>query len=230
MLEGLIAKLALGTLWSRVKTNATHDWQAISPKARLWILGIAAVLILGTVHQIYAHHVLKEVKTVAYKAGYAQAIKDIEAKAAKQNAALKQIKTTGDAKNAAINQGVKKNHDAQDAHISGNLADLLGVLGRTQGGARGDAGRGVPDAAGRAGAGRTAAPADDGLAQEPATQGAAAGDDVLIAVPAKQLYIRAAQCDRDYVALTSWEDAYKRWAQTYADWQAKTKKVAAPIH
>src|SRR5690348_5639257 len=113
MLEGLIAKLALGALWSRVKTNAAHDWQAIPPKARLWIIGIVAAILAIVAHQWWAHHVLNEAREAAYTVGYAKAVTDIQTQEAKVTAVLEGVKTKGDAKNVAINEGVKKSHDAQ---------------------------------------------------------------------------------------------------------------------
>ena len=201
--------LGAGKLFKKIPWQV---WAAIAAAFALWI-GV----------KWHKHEVRK-----TWQAGYNRAVADIKAKEAKVIAPLKQAKTEGDAKNVAVNEGVRKDHDVQNAHIDSNLADLLGVLERTPGGAGSDAGRGVPDAAGRTGSERAPSPADDGLAQEPAAQGAAAGGDVLIAVPAKQLYVRAAQCDRDYTALTAWEDAYQGWRQTYVDWLAKTKKAAQP--
>jgi hypothetical protein len=185
-------------------------------------IGIALALWVGV--KWHKHEVHK-----TWQAGYNQAVADIRAAEAKKIAPLKQLKTTGDAKNVAVNEGVKKVHDAQTSHIDSNLADLLGVLERPPGGAGSDPGRGVSDAAGSAGPGRAQAPVDDGLAQELAAQSGGASD-VLIAVPAKQLYVRSAQCDRDYVALTAWEDAYGGWYRNYQDWLAATKKVAKPTH
>lgn len=220
MFEGLLAKLALGTVWSKVKTNAVHDWQAIPPKARLWVIIGVAAIVLGFAHQWYAHRELKKARAE----GYAQAVSDIRAAEAKKVAPLKAAKVEVDAKNVATNTQVRKTHDAQDTHISGNLADLLGVLDRAQGGVRGNAGGNLPGFAAGAGAQRTAASADDGLAQDAAAQGGAAGD-VLIAVPGRQLYTRAAQCDRDYAALTAWEDGYQGWLDHYNEWLVKTRKI-----
>lgn len=204
--------LGAGSLFKKIPWQV---WAAIGIAFALWI-GI----------KWHKHEVHK-----TWQAGYNQAVADIKAKAAKQITELKDLKTTGDAKNVAINEGVKKSHDVQNAHIDSNLADLLGGLRRTQGRVGGDAGRGLPDFAGSAGSNGASSPVDDGLAQDPAAQGgSAAGDDTLVAVPAKGLYVRAAQCDRDYVALTGWEDAYQGWRQTYVDWLAKTKKVAKPTH
>lgn len=166
-----------------------------------------------------------------YQAGYKQAVADIRAAEAKKVAPLKDAKTAADVTNVTINQGVRKTHDAQNTRIDGNLADLLGMLDRAQGRVGGDAGRGVHDVAGATGSERAQASADDGLAQVTPAQGGAAGvADVLIAVPARELYARSAQCDRDYVALTSWEDAYAGWWKTYQDWLVKTRKVAKPTH
>lgn len=182
-------------------------WAAIGAAIALW-LGVR-----------WHHHEVHKV----YQSGYNQAVVDIRAQEAKKVAPLKEAKAVGDAALAASNEGVKKAHDAQNAHIDRNLADLLGVYTNTQGRLRDHTGNGVPGANAASGAGRTAAPADDRLAQVPAGY---PGGDLLIAVPAKGLATRLAVCDRDYTALTAWEDQYAAYIQTYNAWLAKTRKIA----
>lgn len=182
---------------------------------KVWVaIAIAVALWLGWRWHQHAVH-------TAYKQGYAAAIKDIRAAEAKKIAPLKEAKAAGDAQIAASTQQIRKTHDAQVTHVDRNLADLLGVLEHTQGAARSQAGGRLPGAAGAAGAERGASPADDRLAQD-----VAADPGVLVAIPARQLYTRSATCDRDYSALTAWEDWYAAYKRTYDEWQAKTRKLS----
>jgi hypothetical protein len=182
---------------------------------QVWAV-IATIILLYVGVKWHDHEVKK-----TYQAGYDQALADVKAEAAKVIAPLKEAKTTGDATVAAVNEGVKKNHDTQSAHIDSNVADLLSMY-QTGGRSSSVAERGVHDASGSAGGQPAAAPANDGLAQ-------AAGDRPTITVDAQQLITRAGICDRDYIALTAWEDAYAGWRQAYDDWAAKVK-VAQPSH
>lgn len=117
MFEGLIAKIALGALWGRVKTNAVHDWQAIPPKARTAILIALAAIALFFVHQHFAHRALK----AQFSAGYKQAQKD-DAETALN------LKAQIDALNVTIANQQRKIYDAQVARNSA-AADALRVRG-----------------------------------------------------------------------------------------------------
>jgi hypothetical protein len=87
MFAGWIAKLGLGLLWNRAKTNAKADWQAISPKVRLWIIGAIVVTILGVAHQWYAHRQLNK----RYDDGYKQAVHDEAEKLKNANARIEAL-------------------------------------------------------------------------------------------------------------------------------------------
>lgn len=108
-----IGKIAWGVLFSRAKANAVRGWQAIPPKVKLWLLIAIAALILGFVHQLYAHRQAAK----QYHAGYAQALKDVATRNAKVNA------TT-----TAIAQDERKKSDAETIHISSD-ADAQRVRG-----------------------------------------------------------------------------------------------------
>jgi hypothetical protein len=185
------------------------------PKQVWIVLAVALAIWLGV--RWHAHQVKK-----VYQSGYDHAVADIRDAEAKKVAPLKAAKSVADAKNVATNEEVRKTHDAQNARVDGNLADLLSMYAAAESrpGTQSDAG--VSSAARGAGPVRAKAPADDGLAQ-----GASGypSDELLVAVPAKQLAVRSAICDRDYTALTAWEDAYLGWEQNYKDWLAQVHKI-----
>lgn len=217
MFAALLTKAFWGMLWGRVRTNASHDWQAIPAKDRLWIIGAVVVVLLGIAHQWYAHHQLRK----AFNDGYAKAVADIKKAEAAKVAPLKQAKQESEARLDVKQAEVKKVHDTQLAHIDSNVAKLLGMYTSPTGGDRAQAGGGVPAADAQAGA-RSADPrANDGLAAQPAA-GAA---EPTITVPAKQLIARSGICDRDYIALKAWEQTWRDYDTVYKDWLAKTRKV-----
>jgi hypothetical protein len=165
------------------------------------------------IHQAYAS---------GHKDGYAQAVREINAREAKKVAPLVNAKTVADTKNITTNQQARKSYDAGNAHVDRNVADLLSVYDRPSGHAGGSAQSGVPAAAVPAGADPAQPRADDGLAQA----GGEVAAEPTITVPAKQLITRAGICDRDFIALKAWEQAYAGWRVNYDQWLAKTKAIA----
>lgn len=184
---------------------------------QVWVaIGAALVLWLGV--RWHAHEVKK-----TYRSGYDQAVADIKAQEAAKVAPLKEAKAVADAKNAVTNEQVRKIHDAQNAHIDSNLADLLGMYAAAEHQANAGSSAVLHGPPGATGSIRAEASANDRLAEVATDR---PSDELLVAVPAKQLAVRAAICDRDYAALTAWENAYLGWEQTYKDWLETTKKVS----
>jgi hypothetical protein len=70
MFAGFFAKIAAGFLWSKAK--AVSGWSALSPKAKMIILGVIAAVVLFFAHQWYAGRQASK----HYMDGYKQAQKD----------------------------------------------------------------------------------------------------------------------------------------------------------
>jgi hypothetical protein len=183
-----------------------------------WLALAVVALIFGG--YLWAKHAIHQAYADGRKAGYAQAVADINAREAKKVAPLVAAKTAVDARNEITNQNARKTYDAGNAHIDRNVADLLGLYAGPKGQPRSGSKPGVPGVSKPAGAQPALSRADDGLAQ--------AGGEPTITVPARQLISRAAICDRDYTALKAWEDAYTGWRQAYDEWLVKAKKIAPP--
>lgn len=183
MFAGLFAKLALGTLWARVKTNAAADWQAVPPKARLWLIGIVAALAAFFLHQHVAHVKLANRAADGFKAGYAKAVADDAAVIEKMRSA----KTDVEAKGAAAANALKEQHNAKVGSVGSAAADI------------------VRSGPGKAGCGRLDYPDLGALSSgqvTPAGSGDAAVDPVhdsggvaLVALPLNDLVRMAGQCD-----------------------------------
>lgn len=213
----LFTKLFWGSLWSKAKTNAVHDWQAIPPKVRLWILGIIAAGILIFAHQLYAHHQLK----AQYKAGYDQAVADIKAASAKKTVQISTNKTVGDAKAVAITEGVE-NAEAIKAH---DTVAAFAAL-RLRGAGAQHWGLTVPqpsvhDVSSGAGVPATAEPdgrpVDGGLPVE--VHGAT------ITLPLDATLDHGQTCDLDHLELAGWRSWYSQQHQNYLDWVAKSNAI-----
>lgn len=216
MFAGLLTKLALGAVWGKVKANASHDWQAIPPKVRLWLLAILAALALFVVHQWYAKRQVR----AAFVTGYTQAMVDLKTEQDAKTVKYKEASTSANARIAAKHEGVQKNAAVQNTHIDSNVAALLRLYTAPTGGGNGRSGTGVPGANAGAGALPAQPRADDGLANADI-----GGNEPTIAVPAKQLITRSGICDRDYIALKAWEQTYRDYRFEYDAWLAKVNKL-----
>jgi hypothetical protein len=211
MFAGLFAKLALGALWSRAKTNAVNDWHAVPPKARLWMIAAVALVAAFFIHQHVAHVKMAHRLADGFKAGYAKAVADDKAAIDKMRAA----KTKAEQDGAAAANALKEAHNAKVTSVSSAVADL------------------VRDGPGKARCGRIDYP---GLATLPSgqvtTSGTgtpavdpvpAGGGPVLIAVPFTDFVRLSGQCDiiRDEVAKARMNDDQQR-----AIWDRYRKSLA----
>jgi hypothetical protein len=196
-----LGKIAWGLLWSRAKSNAARDWAAIPPKVKQWLLIAVAVLILGFVHQIYAHRQAHK----QYVAGYAAAQKADQALIDKERAEAVAWKKKADDNNSKIVAEGKARHDETVAHNHA-LADALRVR--------------IHAASQPIGASRPALPHFAGAAVQPGgpqpqADAGLAGEAATVCVNAEQLIDYAEQADNDHAALETTEDTWKRLQRTW---------------
>lgn len=211
MFTGLIAKFGLGLVWGKVKTNAVHDWQAIPPKARLWLMIVIAAIALFFVHQWYAGRQLK----AADHAGYQRA-KDEDAKAA---AAAKARAVTVTINGARIAQETRTTNDKENLSIHA-AAGSLSVRGPGASRCRPVGDPALPAA--RGGNGTAPSLADASASAMPVPD----GESDLSAVPWTWLVARAEESDLDRAEVIAWRDWYKRES---AEWD-KLRADAKPAH
>lgn len=212
MLEGLFAKIAWGALWARVKTNASHDWQAIPPKVKLALLAIVLLLAGYLVHQHYAHRALKS----ADQAGY-------DRRGREDQAALDQLRVkvrTAEANASKLTQDIRNRSDEQSR---ASHAVAAAVLVRGPGAARcGQLGNpGLPASAGVSGA----AAAQTGAAVDPVPD--PAGTD-LIAMPFPGAVAGADEHDQLLIEVKAWHEWYPKIFALYEQLRAEKTPATPP--
>lgn len=195
---------------------------------QVWAAIAAAILIYIGI-QWHTHEIHK-LRDESYKAGYAQAVKDIKAEEAQKTAEVVAITNDGDGQQEQVNQGVQKTY-AQDVDSINATADRLRAAYQ-QRRPSSVAGPSVPavsastaDAAAPVGGGRSE---DDRLgAADPRPSDAGTGEPTIV-VPALQLIDRAVICDTDHAQVKAWWKWYDDNEKIYQDWVAKVQKAAQP--
>jgi hypothetical protein len=184
MLEGLVAKFALGFAWSKAK--AISGWSTMSPKMHLYIIGAVAVVVLGLLHQ----HVAKVKLHNQYKDGYAQAQVDDAKKLKDANARITALSIT-------IAADERKKNDEKVVAISAH-ADAVRLSGP---------GKAVCPAPPPAPGGYQARPGsvDTGLDRVPYPQW-----QQLLGVPFDDSVTVAKQCDINSEEVRRWHSWYDR--------------------
>jgi hypothetical protein len=180
-MSGAMIGLKLLSVGARIRAG----WAAVPPKAKLWVLGIIAALILGFVHQLYAHRQAAK----QFHAGYVKAQADDAAKAKKEKAKL-------DAATIRITQ-LEKERIHEDVRHTDDLAHAIGVRGP-----------------GRAVCAEPPAPASgpirtNGAALPPMAGLPDQGGQPLIALPFNDTLAFGRQCDVNAATLDGWNRWYR---------------------